>query len=364
MIDIIKRWYDRYLSHEESILLLALLAGALVVLATVGDILAPVFVAIVLAYLMQGVTNQLRDWGVSPWLGVWISTLLFIGAFFGFTLGLVPLAWRQLASLAREAPEMVEKGRQLLSVLPQDYPALVSQQQVNQIMGLIEVELASFGQIVVTKGLSSIPGLLALLVYMVLIPLMVFFFLKDREKINGWVVSFLPSERPLLTGIWSEMNLQFANYARGKVIEMIIVGSVSYFAFALFGLNYAALLALLVGLSVIIPYIGAALVTVPVVVVAYFQWGVSPDFYWVFFAYGIIQVLDGNVLVPLLFSEAVNLHPVAIIIAVLFFGGVWGIWGVFFAIPLATLVNAIVGAWPTAPQEFLAKAEHVDGKAS
>ena len=55
---------------------------------------------------------------------------------------------------------------------------------------------------------------------------------------------------------------------------------------------------------------------------------------------------DGNVLVPILFSEAVNLHPVAIITAVLFFGGIWGFWGVFFAIPLATLVHAVINAWP------------------
>ena len=87
--------------------------------------------------------------------------------------------------------------------------------------------------------------------------------------------------------------------------------------------------------------------TIPVVVVAYFQFGVTPDFYWVVGAYLLIQVLDGNVLVPLLFSEAVNLHPVAIVIAVLFFGGLWGLWGVFFAIPLATLVNAILSAWPS-----------------
>jgi putative permease len=63
-------------------------------------------------------------------------------------------------------------------------------------------------------------------------------------------------------------------------------------------------------------------------------------------AYGEIQALDGNVLVPLLFSEVVNLHPVAIIIAILVFGGLWGFWGVFFAIPLATLVQAVLKAWP------------------
>ena len=81
--------------------------------------------------------------------------------------------------------------------------------------------------------------------------------------------------------------------------------------------------------------------------VAFFQWGLTADFYWVFGVYLVIQALDGNVLVPLLFSEAVNLHPVAIILAVLFFGGIWGLWGVFCASPLATLVKAIINAWPT-----------------
>ena len=62
---------------------------------------------------------------------------------------------------------------------------------------------------------------------------------------------------------------------------------------------------------------------------------------------GVVQFMDGNVLVPLLFSEVVNMHPAAIIIAVLFFGGLWGVWGVFFAIPLATLIQAVIHSWPS-----------------
>jgi putative permease len=170
--------------------------------------------------------------------------------------------------------------------------------------------------------------------------------LKDKEEITAWLSGHLPKQRPMLRRIWAEMDMQIANYARGKAIEILIVGGVSYVSFAFLGLNYAALLGLLVGLSVIIPYIGATLVTIPVVLVALVQWGVGNEFYTVVIVYFVIQILDGNVLVPLLFSEAVNLHPVAIILAVLFFGGVWGLWGVFFAIPLATLIKAIMSAWP------------------
>ena len=346
MLDVLKKWYHRYLSEEESILLLLLLIAGLVILVTGGDTLTPVFVAIILAYLMQGIANQLQRWGLSSQVGVAVSIALFISSFFGVLLGLLPLVWRQLVSLAKEAPAMVEQGRKALSVLPENYPSLISQQQINEVMNTIQSEMAQFGQVVVAKGFSSIPGLLALMVYVILIPLLVFFLLKDRERIIQWGSSFLPPHRPLLNDIWAQMNRQFANYARGKVIEIIIVGGVSYATFKFLGLDYAALLGLLVGLSVIIPYIGAALVTIPVLVVAFFQWGLTDDFYWVAFSYAVIQALDGNVLVPLLFSEAVNLHPIAIIVAVLFFGGIWGVWGVFFAIPLATLISAIVTAWP------------------
>jgi putative permease len=354
MKEVFTRWYQRYLSEEEAVLLLVLLATAFVVMLVFGGILAPVFVAVILAYLMQGVANVMRNKGLPAELSVAVSTALFLGGFLAVLFGLAPLVWRQLVALVREAPAMIEAGRQVLVTLPEEYPVLFTQQQVNELTSAIQAEMATTGQMLVTKGLTSIPSMLALLVYLILIPLMVFFFLKDREQLIGWFSDFLPDKRPLLDRIWQELNLQFANYARGKGIEVLIIGSASYLVFAIFSLNYAALLALLVGFSVIVPFIGATLVTIPVVVVAYAQFGVTPDFYWVVGAYVVIQVLDGNVLVPLLFSEAVNLHPVAIVIAVLFFGGLWGLWGVFFAIPLATLVNAILSAWPS--QDALADA--------
>jgi len=347
MKEVFTRWYQRYLSEEEAVLLLVLLAAAFVVMLAFGGILAPVFVAVILAYLMQGVANLLRNRGLPAELSVAVSTGLFLGGFLAVLFGLAPLVWRQLVALVREAPAMIEAGRKVLVTLPEEYPVLFTQQQVNELTSVIQAEMTTMGQMLVTKGLTSIPSMLALLVYLILIPLMVFFFLKDREQLIGWFSSFLPEKRPLLDRIWQELNLQFANYARGKGIEVMIIGGASYLVFAIFSLNYAALLALLVGFSVIVPYIGATLVTIPVVVVAYAQFGVTPDFYWVVGAYAVIQILDGNVLVPLLFSEAVNLHPVAIVIAVLFFGGLWGLWGVFFAIPLATLVNAILSAWPS-----------------
>ena len=351
MLEIFNKWYRRYLFEEESILLLVMLTIGIALLMTIGDILTPVLAALVLAFLMEGISDQLESHGLPQWLGVTVAYVIFVGAFFAVSLGLIPLVWRQLTSLAAEMPRMLEQGRQLVGVLPARYPELVTAAQLNEITALVKLEMGALGQTILTRSVASIPGILTVLVYMILIPMLVFFFLKDKQQLLDWSSSFLPRERPLLRKIWGEMNMQFANYARGKVVEIILVGAVSYVAFSWMDLNYAALLGLAVGLSVIIPYIGAALVTLPVVMVGFFQWGMTSEFYTLCGVYLIIQVLDGNVLVPLLFSEAVNLHPVAIILAVLFFGGIWGLWGVFFAIPLATMIKAIINAWPTAEHE-------------
>jgi putative permease len=162
----------------------------------------------------------------------------------------------------------------------------------------------------------------------------------------GWLTGYLPTERTLVNRVWTESEAQIANYVRGKVTEIVIVGSVTYVTFIILGLQYSALLATVVGFSVLVPYIGAAVATIPIALIAFFQFGWGWDFGQVIIAYAIIQALDGNLLVPLLFSEVVNLHPVAIILAILVFGGLGGFWGIFFAIPLATFVKAVLNAWP------------------
>lgn len=346
MVKIIKRWFERYFADEEALILLLLIGLGLTAIVTMGDILAPVLASIILAFLMQGMSSSLMRHGVSQAVAFTVSFVLFVGGFFTLMLVIIPLAWNQATLLLSEFPGMLEQAQQAMNWLMQNYPEIVSAEQVSDWMSLINAQIGHAGQVVLSFSISNLPALVALLIYLILVPILVFFFLKDRAMILQWLSSFLPQKRPLMSRIWVEMNEQCANYVRGKVIEILIVGGVTYITFVLFGMNYAALLGLLVGLSVLIPYIGAAVVTIPVALIAYFQWGFGGDFFWVFGLYLFIQALDGNVLVPLLFSEAVNLHPVAIILAVLVFGGFWGFWGVFFAIPLATLIKAMLTAWP------------------
>ena len=142
----------------------------------------------------------------------------------------------------------------------------------------------------------------------------------------------------MLSQVWSEMDVQLSNYVRGKVLEIFIVGIAAAILFASFGLNYGALLAVLVGLSVLIPYVGAFSITIPIVIIGLLQFGLGTQFYLLIGLYLLLQFLDGNLLVPIIFSEAVKLHPIVIILAVFIFGSLFGFWGVFFSIPLACLL--------------------------
>ncbi|MGF6402235.1 putative permease [Pseudomonas frederiksbergensis] len=346
MFKVLRDWIQRYFSDEEAVVLAVLLFLAFTAVLTLGGMLAPVLAGMVLAYLMQGLVVTLERLRVPGGVAVGLVFALFMGLLLVFIIIVVPLLWHQLITLFNELPGMLAKWQSLLLLLPERYPHLVSDEQVLQAIDVARGEIGKFGQWALTFSLSSLPLLVNIMIYLVLVPILVFFFLKDREMIGQWVRGYLPRERALITRVAQEMNRQIANYIRGKVIEIFICGGVTYIAFVALGLNYSALLALLVGVSVVVPYVGAVVVTVPVLLIALFQWGWSDQFIYLMAVYGIIQTLDGNVLVPLLFSEAVNLHPVAIICAVLLFGGLWGFWGVFFAIPLATLFKAVLDAWP------------------
>tara|TARA_R110002072_G_scaffold89737_10_gene201076 strand:- start:3607 stop:4680 length:1074 start_codon:yes stop_codon:yes gene_type:complete len=346
MIKVVKSWIERYFSDEEAVILFLLLGGGLVFIVYWGDILAPVIASIILAYVLQGLVAYLRSKGVNNLVAIYLSYLFFLGTVVGFFFSVLPLVWRQLTSLIRDMPDIATKLKKLIFSLQEEYSTLITLQELDLMLQNLTSEMANLGQWLVSQSLEGLPIFITTMIYLIVVPILVFFFIKDKDRILSSIVSFLPKNKRLMTQVWDEMSRQFANYVRGKVVEIAVVGGCTYIGFVFMGLNYSALLAILVGLSVVIPYIGAILVTIPVAMIALFQYGLSDAFYYVMLIFLIIQMIDGNVLVPLLFSEVVNLHPTVIIIAVLFFGGIWGVWGVFFAIPLATMIKAVFTAWP------------------
>ena len=346
---LITDWFRRTFSDPQVVVLTVVLVVGFAVVLFMGDMLAPALAAVVIAYLLDGVVSYLVSRRVPHVVAVALVFVVFMLCVILVAFGLLPLLWQQVTQLAQQLPAMIGQGQQLLMQLPERYPDLISAAQIQDLTGAIRREIANMAQTVLSLSFSSVVGLITVLVYFILVPLLVFFFLKDKRLIVDWMMQFIPKDRRIALRVWKDVDSQITNYVRGKFWEIVVVGATSFVTFSAFGLDYSLLLAVLVGLSVIVPYVGAAVVTVPVLLIAWFQWGWGSDFIWLTVSYLVIQALDGNVLVPLLFSEVVALHPVAIIVAILVFGGLWGFWGVFFAIPLATLVKAVLSAWPKGP---------------
>ncbi|OQK17859.1 permease [Methyloprofundus sedimenti] len=352
-LQFLKDSIKRIFPNSQAIALAIILIAGFLLITSLSDVLMPVFIAIVLAYLLEGVVKILEH-KLKRLPAVLIVFAGFMGAFCYFLFGLMPKLYQQLKQLLQHTPEIIKSSQAEILKLPEAYPQFISADKLSELMFAIQQEALNYGQNLLSLSASSVVGIISALVYLILVPVLIFFCLKDKAVLLNWFAKFMPRDRLLSLNVWAEVDMQLGNYIRGKFVEVIILGFASYLTFSALGLNYAVLLSVFMGLSVIIPYVGATLVTFPVLGVAFFQWGFGGDeFTYIVIAYSVIQAIDGVVLVPLLFSEAVNLHPVAIIVAILFFGGLWGFWGVFFAIPLATLVKAVTSAWPRLDDKML-----------
>ena len=346
MFKFFKDWYDSHLTDPNQVALALIILSITLITYILLSTVAPILVAIILAYMLEGVVGRINE---STQIRRESIVLIVYASFIALSIVtlflLVPIMLEQLTLLIKTLPSMFEKGKLLIL----DYTSsnnFVSEDQLTNIFSTMNTEISMAGRSIISYSLASAGSIFAIMVYMLIVPILIFFFLYDKKQIHAWFKKFFPEKLDLSKKAYAELDLKIGNYIRCKFIEIIIVWFASTLFFALFGLNYSLLLGFLCGLSVIIPYVGAIAVTIPIFFIAYFQWGVTSDFWYIVIIHILIQVLDGNVVVPVLFSDAVNLHPLAILISILFFGTIWGIWGVFFAIPLAVLLNTLLNIWP------------------
>ena len=341
MRSLLNKFIKRFFSNEESVYFAILLIFSFFFIILFGNVLLPVIISIVIAFLLNGFMTTLVKYNISQKLSLSITLIVFFGFYLSLFMAL-PSIGTEINNLLQNLPIIVSSFQQNLIEMNNYF----SEEEIDQIFANLSNQIS----VLLSSALGQLAGTVSLMfnaiLYAIMIPLMVFFFLKDKSILLPIASIILPKENGFMQSVFAEMNDQLFNYVTGKFIEMLLVATASYILFAFLGLPYAVLIAILVGLSVIIPIFGAILVTIPVVLIGLYEWGLSENFYWLLGFYLLIQILDGNVLVPILFSSRNNLHPVVIIIAVLFFGGIWGFWGLFFAIPLATFVKAIINSWP------------------
>lgn len=337
-------WYRRYFSNPEAVtLILLLLAGAVLVYLSIG-VLMPVFAAILIAYVLDGAVKRLQGLSMGRLPAVIVVFCLFMAFSLAMFMIFIPLLYREGALLVRELPSMVAFLREWIQDLSREYPEVISPERIAQVQDIVSSKFTRIGEFLIQVSVNSVMSIITIAIYLVLVPFLTFFFLKDKERILAWIRSILPRSSGLSVSVWNQANVRFSDYIRGKVWEILIEWGITYLGFLVLGLNYALLLSFFVGLSVLIPYIGVILAALPAFSVALLQWGAGAEIVYLLILFAIIQIISSNIISPLLFSEMVKLHPVVITIALLVFGELWGIWGLIFAIPLATLIQAVVVA--------------------
>lgn len=335
----LNNWLESVFRNSDINKLLAVCAVSLLFLWFFADEITPLFGGILVAYLLEDIVQTLEKRGIGRTTSTSLVVLLAVACVAVF-LGLLPLFVLQLRGVANELPNIVDSLVHGLASIGGWMPAdmLPAEEDIRKGVG---DAAGSIGKFILDNSIGIAVNIFSLFLYLVLLPLLVFFLLKDKHKLLEMVEQYTP-KTPIFGELWASVDEQFGSYVRGKFIECAVVGGLSWLAFAVLDLNYAFSLAALIGLSVFVPFVGAIAVTVPVLALAYIQFGGGPEFWWVVIAYTVIQAFDGQILVPLLFSEVVKLHPVSIFATIIFFGNLWGVWGVFFAIPLASLIKCII----------------------
>ncbi|HKI98251.1 MAG TPA: AI-2E family transporter [bacterium] len=322
-------------------LVLGIGAGLLYVF---GFQLIPFIAAFLLAYFLDAGVQQLTQRGLGRGLAVGIVFTTFLIAYGAMLAGPVQLVARRAVEAAASLPASTSQVIERLQAIPDPSFGLLPESIRQDVLEYLLSQTHQWFSGAVTGTIGLLPQVTSGIVFVFLVPVLVFFFLKDKDAIIRGCVRCLPRRRELLGRLWGEMEAQMGNYVRGKIWEILVVGFATGIVFALLGFQYPALFGILSGLSVVIPYVGAIGLAVPVFALGLMQWGMSWPLAWLLIAYTVIQLLDGYVLVPYIFSETVKLHPVLILLAVFIFGSLWGFWGILFAIPLATFVKALINA--------------------
>lgn len=328
-------------------------------LQTTGFLLAPFFLALVLAYIQQPLVRRLERRGLSRTAAVF---LLALPAIVGLALigGLgIPALGEQVAGFIGKVPQMIQglvawaEGAQA-ALARNDLPWLDEELVIRRLRSIQPEAVMAYlqerqamlarsawqGVLGVGRGVGSV---LSLLSYVFLTPILTFYLLRDWERITASLGELVPgAQRGRVLGFAREYDRLLAGYLRGQLVAAATVGVLTWLGFWLLGFPYALLLGVVAGVFNVIPYMGLVASLVPALLIALFSGDVLLSLGKIGVVFTVVQVLDGSVIGPKIVGEAVGLHPVWVILALAVSGYFFGFVGLLIAVPLAVLVKLLL----------------------
>ena len=245
MLEELNKVLKKIFSNEETIIFSFSLLIFFIVISFFGSVLTPFIISIVVAYLLVGMQKKIQSYNISEKISLIITFSIFIVAGATLVIWLVPLLYTQLQAFVLDVPNLISNFRDFISELPSKFPDLVSSDQITIFFQAVSEEISALAQNIVKTSISSIQSAITVLLYIILFPILVYFFLFDRKNIIDGFLKVIPGKREMFTSIWTEMDIQLSNYVRGKTIEIFIVGIAAAIIFSSLGLRYSALLSVL-----------------------------------------------------------------------------------------------------------------------
>lgn len=325
------------------------------VLVSTGYLLAPFLVAMGLAYLLDPVVDRLEGRGLGRTLSIMVLitpvlVLLTVGIVFG-----LPALWRQLLELLRNMPLLLERAQGWATGLEENVGQLpwVGQALRDRLMDVDpEVLMAALearhgevaqgawaGILGVGRGLGALVSLLG---YVVLTPVLMFYLLRDWDRLVASVNDLLPRpNRGAVAGFFRDFDGLLGRYLRGQITVAIIMGSITAVLLWLWSFPYAVLIGSLVTVFSVVPYLGLVMSLLPAILVAVTSGDVTYALVKVGVVFGVVQGLEGTVVSPRIVGDSVGLHPVWILLAITAGGFLFGFVGLLLAVPAAACLKLL-----------------------
>ncbi|GGA69118.1 AI-2E family transporter [Ornithinibacillus halotolerans] len=302
-------------------------------------LLVPFIIAALIAYLLYPIVMKIHRYNIPKGIAILIIYLLFFGGIGYLIYRVYPAIVTQLRDFDEYLPQLVNMYQDIIYQLYNStsfLPETVHDKIDETIHSLEKWIDALLGTLI--GGFSKI---LDFIIVITVIPVLVFYFLKDYEKINRYVKKQIPSKyRENVSDLFHSMDEGLGGYIRGQLLVCLFVAITSYAIYQFLDLKYALLLAIFMGIMNFVPYFGPIIGAIPAIIIALTVSGKMVLF--VLIGVFAIQLIESNLLSPYIVGKSTKVHPVAIIFALLLGGKIGGVIGMVIAVPLLTILRVVI----------------------
>jgi predicted PurR-regulated permease PerM len=306
-----------------------------------GDVLLPFIVGGAIAYFLDPVADRLERAGLSRVAATTVISLMALLAVILLVLAVIPTLVGQLTALINSAPEM---ARRTQAFLMERFPDLADETSVvRQTLQDIGIAIQERGGQLAGGILSSAIGLVSIVVFIVVVPVVAFYLLLDWDRMVGLIDGMLPRDHaPTVRRLAGEIDVVLAGFVRGQLSVCLLLGTYYMIALMLAGLNYGLVVGAIAGAITFIPYVGSLVGGMLAIGLALFQfWGDWTSIAIVAAVFASGQFIEGNILTPKLVGKSVGLHPVWLLFALSAFGSAFGFVGMLVAVPVAAMFGVL-----------------------